>query len=115
MLQFALFFLDLVIIRFSKYQTKKKEIEQNEGGLDKFAQGIQWYFNPLAFPNHPSMFFSYFCVAFLMVGYKIFGFNRVVGSDGQRGILYKEWAPGANRLFLVGDFSTLYFNPCANT
>jgi hypothetical protein len=34
-------------------------------------------------------------------GYKKFGFQRT-----ETGILYREWAPGASELWLIGDFST---------
>lgn len=37
-------------------------------------------------------------------GHQYFGFNR--GSEGgKRGVWYREWAPGAARLSLVGDFN----------
>lgn len=49
-----------------------KNIEENEGGLDKFSKS-----------------------------YKTFGVNLFV--DG--GIYCKEWAPGAEAVFLTGDFS----------
>jgi 1,4-alpha-glucan branching enzyme len=35
------------------------------------------------------------------LGYKHFGFNRVGKS-----IVYREWAPGAQELYVIGDFST---------
>jgi len=57
--------------RYAKYQEKKRQIEEYEGGLDKFSQG-----------------------------YKKMGFNRVEG-----GIMFREWAPGAQRLFLFGEFN----------
>ncbi|MBS0189892.1 MAG: alpha amylase C-terminal domain-containing protein [Planctomycetes bacterium] len=37
-------------------------------------------------------------------GHKYFGFNRG-GSNGANGIWYREWAPGAERLSLIGDFN----------
>lgn len=37
-------------------------------------------------------------------GYQYFGFNRA-SHNGQSGIWYREWAPGARRLALVGEFN----------
>ncbi len=37
-------------------------------------------------------------------GYKVFGFNR--GTDaGKPGVWYREWAPGATAVSLIGDFN----------
>lgn len=38
-------------------------------------------------------------------GHEHFGFNRGVGPDGDPGLWYREWAPNAERLALVGDFN----------
>lgn len=37
-------------------------------------------------------------------GHRYFGFNRGQ-RDGAPGVFYREWAPGAERLFLTGDFN----------
>jgi 1,4-alpha-glucan branching enzyme len=37
-------------------------------------------------------------------GHRYFGFNRGA-HEGQSGIWYREWAPGAQRLFLTGEFN----------
>jgi 1,4-alpha-glucan branching enzyme len=37
-------------------------------------------------------------------GHRYFGFNRGQ-QDGERGVFYREWAPGAERLYLTGDFN----------
>ncbi|KAF1431617.1 1,4-alpha-glucan-branching enzyme, partial [Spheniscus demersus] len=58
--------------RYSLFYNRLKNIEENEGGLDKFSK----------------------C-------YKTFGVNQFV--DG--GIYCKEWAPGAEAVFLAGDFN----------
>ena len=39
-------------------------------------------------------------------GYQYFGFNQGV-KDGEPGIRYREWAPAANYLALIGDFNNL--------
>lgn len=38
------------------------------------------------------------------VGYKYYGFNRGE-HEGKTGIWYREWAPGAKALSLVGEFN----------
>ncbi|KAK1207031.1 GLGB enzyme, partial [Pygoscelis papua] len=58
--------------RYSLFYNRLKNIEESEGGLDKFSK----------------------C-------YKTFGVNQFV--DG--GIYCKEWAPGAEAVFLAGDFN----------
>ncbi|XP_069641490.1 1,4-alpha-glucan-branching enzyme isoform X4 [Haliaeetus albicilla] len=58
--------------RYSLFYNRLKNIEENEGGLDKFSKS-----------------------------YKTFGVNQFV--DG--GIYCKEWAPGAEAVFLAGDFN----------
>ncbi|KAK2529847.1 Gbe1 [Columba livia] len=58
--------------RYSLFYNRLKNIEENEGGLDKFTKS-----------------------------YKTFGVNQFV--DG--GIYCKEWAPGAEAVFLTGDFN----------
>ena len=37
-------------------------------------------------------------------GNEYFGFNRGE-QDGQEGVWYREWAPGADALYLVGEFN----------
>ncbi|PKK32399.1 glucan (1,4-alpha-), branching enzyme 1 [Columba livia] len=58
--------------KYSLFYNRLKNIEENEGGLDKFTKS-----------------------------YKTFGVNQFV--DG--GIYCKEWAPGAEAVFLTGDFN----------
>jgi 1,4-alpha-glucan branching enzyme len=62
--------------RWNVYRNLRQAIEENEGGLDKFSQG-----------------------------YKYFGLNRGE-HDGKTGIWYREWAPGARALALVGEFNS---------
>ncbi|MEE9404092.1 MAG: alpha amylase C-terminal domain-containing protein [Algisphaera sp.] len=38
-------------------------------------------------------------------GHTFFGFTRGTGPDGAPGLWYREWAPGADHLALVGDFN----------
>ncbi|KAK9791176.1 hypothetical protein WJX73_007550 [Symbiochloris irregularis] len=61
--------------RWNVYKGMRASIDKNEGGLAKFSEG-----------------------------YKIFGLNRGV-RDGKEGIWYREWAPGARALALVGEFN----------
>ncbi|XP_014109038.1 PREDICTED: 1,4-alpha-glucan-branching enzyme isoform X1 [Pseudopodoces humilis] len=58
--------------RYSLFYNHLKNIEESEGGLDKFTKS-----------------------------YKTFGVNQL--ADG--GIYCKEWAPGAEAVFLAGDFN----------
>ncbi|XP_057245906.1 1,4-alpha-glucan-branching enzyme isoform X1 [Malurus melanocephalus] len=58
--------------RYSLFYNRLKNIEECEGGLDKFTKS-----------------------------YKTFGVNQL--EDG--GIYCKEWAPGAEAVFLAGDFN----------
>lgn len=37
-------------------------------------------------------------------GYEKFGFNKT-----EKGIVYREWAPAAKAVCLIGDFSMLFF------
>ncbi|KXZ47568.1 hypothetical protein GPECTOR_34g727 [Gonium pectorale] len=61
--------------RWNVFKGIRHAIDQNEGGFEKFSQG-----------------------------YKYYGFNRGE-CNGQTGIWYREWAPGAKALALVGDFN----------
>jgi 1,4-alpha-glucan branching enzyme len=61
--------------RFAHYQRVKATIEKAGGILGKITQGHQY-----------------------------FGFNRGE-NDGENGIWYREWAPGARALSLIGDFN----------
>ena len=61
--------------RYGRYRSLRHAIDENEGGLDKFSQG-----------------------------YKTFGLNRGE-HEGKQGIWYREWAPSAKALALVGDFN----------
>lgn len=38
-------------------------------------------------------------------GHELFGFTRGHDAGGRSGVWYREWAPGATRLALVGDFN----------
>lgn len=61
--------------RYNNYQRRLKQIEAAEGTLEKFATGHHY-----------------------------FGLNRGE-KDGQPGVWYREWAPGAQALSLIGDFN----------
>ncbi|HOB74949.1 MAG TPA: alpha amylase C-terminal domain-containing protein [Phycisphaerae bacterium] len=61
--------------RFKKYQDRLAEITRAEGSLLDFAGGHHY-----------------------------FGLNRGF-NDGQPGVWYREWAPGAEALSLIGDFN----------
>lgn len=68
-------YADALRHRFKKYRTKLAEIDTAEGSLANFSRG-----------------------------HEFFGFNRGE-KDGEPGVFYREWAPGALRLCLVGDFN----------
>lgn len=61
--------------RFAHYQHFKAEIEQTGGVLGEISQG-----------------------------HRYFGFNRGK-HEGETGVWYREWAPGAEALALIGDFN----------
>ena len=61
--------------RFAHYQRFKAAIEKTGGVLGEISQGHQY-----------------------------FGFNRGE-HEGETGVWYREWAPGAERLALIGDFN----------
>ena len=61
--------------RFAHYQRIKATIEKTNGILGDISQGHQFY-----------------------------GFNRGE-NDGELGVWYREWAPGAQSLSLIGDFN----------
>ena len=61
--------------RFAHYQHFKSEIEKTGGVLGDISQG-----------------------------HRYFGFNRA-DHEGETGIWYREWAPGAEALALIGDFN----------
>lgn len=61
--------------RYSYYQKIRTQIKKNGGILGEISQG-----------------------------HKYFGFNRGE-SLGETGMWYREWAPGANSLSLIGDFN----------
>lgn len=67
--------LFIFLERYSLFYNHLKNIEENEGGLDKFSES-----------------------------YKTFGVNQLV--DG--GVYCKEWAPGAEAVFLTGEFSKYF-------
>lgn len=62
--------------RWSTYRNLRGAIDSNEGGLDKFSQA-----------------------------YKYMGLNRGT-HEGKTGIWYREWAPSAKALALVGEFNS---------
>ncbi len=62
-------------LRYSRLRQKLQDIESVFDSLDAFSQG-----------------------------HRYFGFNRGK-SDGRPGLWYREWAPGAHGLFLIGDFN----------
>jgi len=61
--------------RFRNYQFALRNIESAEGTLENFSRG-----------------------------YTHFGFNRAM-VEGRPGVLYREWAPAARALHLIGDFN----------
>jgi 1,4-alpha-glucan branching enzyme len=61
--------------RYANYQTARRQIIDKEGSLDAFSLGHTYY-----------------------------GLNRGT-RDGVPGVWYREWAPGADALFLIGDFN----------
>ncbi|NOX57526.1 MAG: 1,4-alpha-glucan-branching enzyme [Planctomycetes bacterium] len=68
-------YADALRRRFNKYQTTLADIEAAEASLAEFSRG-----------------------------HEFFGFNRGE-HQGEPGVFYREWAPGANALFLTGDFN----------
>lgn len=63
--------------RWNVFRGLRAKIDDVEGGLDAFSQG-----------------------------YKRYGLNRGVGPDGKaHGIWYREWAPAAKAVALVGEFN----------
>ncbi len=58
--------------RYQRFCELKKDIEEKEGSLEKFASGFK----------------------------DKFGLIRTEG-----GIIYREWAPNAKEIYLIGDFS----------
>ncbi len=65
----------LLIERHAAFQKKVCELETSAGSLKEMA-----------------------------LGHRYFGFNRAV-DRGRPGVWYREWAPGASALFLIGDFN----------
>ena len=61
--------------RWNIFKSIRHAIDENEGGMDKFTQG-----------------------------YRHFGLNRGE-HEGQKGIWYREWAPGAKAIALIGEFN----------
>eukprot|EP00891_Asterochloris_glomerata_P008249 jgi/Astpho2/8249/Aster-01334 len=66
---------DHIKYRWNTYKSLRDRIDKDEGGLEKFTQG-----------------------------YKYYGLNRGE-HEGKTGIWYREWAPGARALALVGEFN----------
>lgn len=67
---------DQIQIRASKFAKTLREINDKFGSLQNFANG-----------------------------YKYYGFNLGENDSGQKGVWYREWAPGAISLALTGDFN----------
>lgn len=61
--------------RYNRYCNLRYAIDTNEGGLDQFSKGYEYY-----------------------------GLNRGE-HEGKKGIWYREWAPAAKACALVGDFN----------
>jgi hypothetical protein len=61
--------------RWQRFKALREAVDASEGGLAQFAQGYNYY-----------------------------GLNRGT-KDGKQGLFYREWAPGARSLALVGDFN----------
>ena len=61
--------------RYKYYLRKLCEVEEAAGSIEEFSRGDEYY-----------------------------GFNRGEHA-GQAGVWYREWAPGANALSLIGDFN----------
>ncbi|PSC69001.1 starch branching enzyme isoform A [Micractinium conductrix] len=61
--------------RWHVFKSIRGAIDQNEGGLDKFTQGYRYY-----------------------------GLNRGE-HEGKQGLWYREWAPGAKAIALIGEFN----------
>lgn len=68
-------YVDALRHRYQNYLSKLQRIEDTFGSLDEFSRGHHY-----------------------------FGLNRGT-RDGQPGVMYREWAPGAHALFLTGDFN----------
>ncbi len=69
-------YADALRHRYARYRQRLEEIIAAEGSLERFS-----------------------------CGHEYFGFNRGE-RDGQPGIWYREWAPGAQGLYLTGDFNS---------
>uniref|UniRef100_A0A1D2AGY8 1,4-alpha-glucan branching enzyme n=1 Tax=Auxenochlorella protothecoides TaxID=3075 RepID=A0A1D2AGY8_AUXPR len=61
--------------RWHIFKSIRSAIDANEGGLDKFSQG-----------------------------YKYYGINRGE-HEGKKGLWYREWAPGAKAVALIGEYN----------
>ncbi|MBN2445539.1 MAG: 1,4-alpha-glucan-branching enzyme, partial [Phycisphaerae bacterium] len=61
--------------RYAHFQAAQRRITDNIGSLDAISRGHEY-----------------------------FGLNRGL-RDGQPGVWYREWAPGARALSLLGDFN----------
>jgi len=68
-------YADALRRRYRDYKKALADIERNAGSLQAFSEG-----------------------------YKYFGFNRGL-CEARPGIWYREWAPGAEAMFLTGDFN----------
>lgn len=67
-------------------------IDQNEGGLDKFSEGV--HCTLLAHLVDQTVKFTSLKESCAHEGYKFYGLNRGE-CEGKVGIWYREWAPGA--------------------
>lgn len=62
--------------RWNVFKSVRDAIDSNEGGVEAFSRG-----------------------------YEKMGLNRGVDAEGREGLWYREWAPNAKALALVGDFN----------
>eukprot|EP00210_Caulerpa_lentillifera_P003282 g3133.t1 len=76
--------------RWNTFRNIRKAIDENEKGMENFTRGE--LINPHDFKLTVGS------------GYDFMGFNRGE-HEGKKGIWYREWAPGAGAVCLVGEFN----------
>ncbi|KAH3744490.1 1,4-alpha-glucan branching enzyme [Pelomyxa schiedti] len=69
-------YAEILRSRYARYLELKDNLERSEGGLVQFAHSYQRY-----------------------------GFNRTRDANNQEGISFRDWAPGAHSLSLIGEFN----------
>ncbi|CAI0469255.1 unnamed protein product [Linum tenue] len=77
--------------RYSQYKRMRADIDKFEGGLEKFSRGYEKF-------------------GFIRRIFSLALISTVILSE--TGITYREWAPGATRAALIGDFNN--WNPNAD-